>query len=503
MKKAILLLTSFVIFVSCSNLKKNEISNIPIRTVVTGKVINSITEEPLVRLALNRVGFEQEEFETELDSTGSFKIEFFTYVPLDAWLVYQTNFQILLNPGDSLNVEFDGSQEDRPELLETVKFAGTSSEKNRQATIFQKLYYSNSLYENDELIESANKKYEPEQFKIFADSLRETSSKFLNDYRKNYNPDKTVLSWATIFLQDDYYGNLTFYPSSYRKANVLKQNEWSVPISYYEYFNEKFPIEEGLQNGHAVSSYLDKYLSYIRAITLNKIKNDELNNHQNKSIAESENERDSTMLKLIMEKTSSELLREAMLTYVFNSFIEYSMIESFDKYQSIAEQNIHSAFLKEPLFKKHKTTKEKIANAKEIETNRIKTLDSFLNGIVTNNKGKVTYIDIWATWCGPCREEFPYSRKLQDKFSDKIEFVFVCIESEERAYKNTLKEFDLKGTHYFLNKEQSKELREKLQLNGVPHYILIDKNGKTIADGFETRPSEDKTEKEIINLIGT
>ena len=498
MKQCILLVAILVVSISCST-ESNKTYNSSARTVVTGKVINRQTDQQTISLFVNRVGFAQEEFETKLDSTGSFEIEFATYVPVDAWLKYQVNTLVILRPADSLYVELDGVHQKRNELLETIKYGGSAAEINKQIGIYQKQYYSSSIYiyDNDKLT-IATKNYEPERFREFADSIRQEEKKFLNNFIEQYKPDEFVQSWITYNIYEDYYGILTFYPDDHRKANVLKQSEWTVPISYYDYFSEPLSIEveKGLPSGYAVNDYLDKYLSYMWRLT-----RDELKDLNRKSSVESTFAFDSIALDKIMKHTPQGLFRETMLTYVFNNFIEKSEIESFDKFKSLAESNIHIAFLRETLFKKYETAKEKIINAEEIAVNRIRSLDTFMNGLFTKSKGKVVYVDIWATWCGPCRAEFPYSKKLHDEFSDKVEFVYMCIDSEEFAYKNTLKKIQIPGVHYFFDSEQSLAIHEKLKFEGVPFYILIDQNGNPVNRGYRFKPSEDETIKRIKDLV--
>jgi thiol-disulfide isomerase/thioredoxin len=497
MRKIILLLTSLVIFISCSNQKEIEISSVPIRTVVTGKVINPISDEPTISLWVNRVGFEPEEIKVLLDSTGNFKTYFLTYVPVDVWVSYHINFLVLLKPGDSLYVEFDATRKSRPELLETVKFEGSAGENNRQASIFQKMYYANDLYvyEHDEpyhRVENAYKNYEPDRFKIFADSMRQEGIQFLDDYIRQYKPNEFVKSWATFAINKDYYDYMSFYPNSHRKANVLKQNEWSVPIAYYDYFKEPYALEEGLHSGYAIGGYLNRYRSYIYALVRDKLKG--YTPEKSKQLW------DSLALNSIVANTQSNSLREATLTYEFLSYLLNSDIETFERYKYLAEENIHSEFLREPLFEKYETIKKKVEGQIANRYSKVESLDKLMGGIISNNKGKVTYVDIWATWCAPCREEFPYSKKLQQAFSDdKVSFVFICIESKENSYENTLKQLQLGGTHYFLNEEQSAELREALEIDGIPRYVLIDKNGKMVSE--EYRPSDDATKGQIEKLV--
>ena len=64
------------------------------------------------------------------------------------------------------------------------------------------------------------------------------------------------------------------------------------------------------------------------------------------------------------------------------------------------------------------------------------------NKILQENKGKVIYIDCWATWCGPCKKAMPDSKKLMKKYEGTdVSFVYVCIESEEKLWKKLISEF--------------------------------------------------------------
>jgi thiol-disulfide isomerase/thioredoxin len=150
--------------------------------------------------------------------------------------------------------------------------------------------------------------------------------------------------------------------------------------------------------------------------------------------------------------------------------------------------------LKEPLFDLYNKTKERIENPKISMDAVLKKLDSssinqIMDSILFNNKGKVIYLDCWATWCGPCRSEMPNSKKLMKQMDGKeITFVYLCIDSEEKLWKTCLDEFQLGGQHYFLSKKQSSDLRRIFEVNGIPHYFLFDKNGTIVEKGSHLRP---------------
>lgn len=119
-------------------------------------------------------------------------------------------------------------------------------------------------------------------------------------------------------------------------------------------------------------------------------------------------------------------------------------------------------------------------------------------------KGKIVYADIWATWCGPCVEELPKAKEIQQKFSEKddVVFLYVSIDSKSTNWKNFLeKDPAFKGTHINISDDtEVSKLYKAYQMSGVPAYFLIDKEGKIIT-ATASRPSSGKVEGEIRALV--
>ncbi|GAA4320418.1 hypothetical protein GCM10023149_19680 [Mucilaginibacter gynuensis] len=118
-------------------------------------------------------------------------------------------------------------------------------------------------------------------------------------------------------------------------------------------------------------------------------------------------------------------------------------------------------------------TPANISYTKATESDMIKLL-------VKKYPGKGIYIDLWATWCAPCRDEFTYYPQLIDKFGDKVAFVFLCNRSPEQTFKEIIAKLPFKAEHYFLNTEQNATLFKEFNVSGIPHYIFITKEGKII-----------------------
>lgn len=118
-------------------------------------------------------------------------------------------------------------------------------------------------------------------------------------------------------------------------------------------------------------------------------------------------------------------------------------------------------------------------------------------------KGKVVYVDVWATWCGPCVEEIPHSKKLQGTFQeDKVIFLNVSVDNNREAWKRMLvKEKDWLGTHIILDERAKDTFSRNYKVIEIPKYLLIDQNGK-IVSAKASPPSSAKVIKgEISSLL--
>ena len=119
-------------------------------------------------------------------------------------------------------------------------------------------------------------------------------------------------------------------------------------------------------------------------------------------------------------------------------------------------------------------------------------------------KGKVVYVDVWATWCKPCVSEFPYAKQLQQIFlpTDQVAFLYLSIDANQAAWKKMVST-DKVPSGYHINifdQKQSGQFRKSYLIGSVPRYILIDKQGN-IANPEAPKPSSKNIEKAIESLI--
>ncbi len=117
-------------------------------------------------------------------------------------------------------------------------------------------------------------------------------------------------------------------------------------------------------------------------------------------------------------------------------------------------------------------------------------------------KGKYVYVDVWATWCGPCRAEIPFLKEMEKNFHNKnIAFISIStdVEKDHDKWKTFVKEKELSGIQVIADKTNIDFLKS-FDINTIPRFILIDPAGNVI-DADAARPSNPKLKTQLEGLL--
>ncbi|MBL7892583.1 MAG: TlpA family protein disulfide reductase [Bacteroidia bacterium] len=180
-----------------------------------------------------------------------------------------------------------------------------------------------------------------------------------------------------------------------------------------------------------------------------------------------------------------------------------SIFERMEKMEKKAE---YTTIVKDKLGKWMKT---KLPKTETTKSNDPSSGNKFrgMNGkevSLSDFKGKVVYVDFWASWCGPCRQQFPFSKELHEKLSDKqkkeVVFLYISIDDNEDAWKNAVKQLQLTGEQALSPGGWNSPAAKQFQISSIPRYMLIDKKGN-IVNPNASRPSDENTLQDILDLL--
>ncbi|PVX51969.1 thiol-disulfide isomerase/thioredoxin [Balneicella halophila] len=444
MKKLLWIAIATLVIVACTK-------EAPDYTVLSGKLENvSGLKEIRVRGAYDfSQVIEVKEDGTFADTLQPIKTGYYTLQ------IGRANLPMYLEQGDNLNVTVDISNSENPlsfsdgKAVAVNKYLADKNKASREKVAKLGGFQGIFGMEEDKFLETMKSMNEEETKRL--DSTKNLPEKFIELEKKT--------------IEYDYLYNLSLYPEYH--AYVTKKEDYEAPESITKplesltYDNEKDYNEIGIYKQLVLSHFINRYYDDAndRDEVLNEVKGagiESLKTDMARSLSQG--------LSLGAKDAKAEADRIKSLTS------DEDVIKDVDKFLSSASEL--SEGKPSPKF-----TYPNI-NGKDV------SLDDL--------KGKLVYIDVWATWCGPCKREIPFLKQLEKDYHNKaVHFVSISIDEKKNDWEKMVKDQDLKGIQLHAKEAWKSSLVQDYKINGIPRFILLDKEGNIItADA--PRPSTDE-----------
>lgn len=454
----VLIISLFFLLISCKEKSKHYT---PTTTIIEGQIASS--DSPVISL------FGSEEIKAAIDPTGKFIIQ----AELEKAGFYSLGLsnhtiQLFIVPGDRISLTAD-----QRTLQASVVFKGDHAKENNYLVVYENL--KSTLQPQD--FQTFFTQQEDEFIKAVEERTAVLNAS-QQDYQKKNGPFDEF--FAEMISEE------VAYDAAIMKMNYPVYFEYLMPDSNvvlsdtYDSFLQNLEIDsEDNLMVPAYKGFIMKYLEF-------KTKNDTSDHESTQNI-----NRFNNISKLFQSENVKNLLYYTLLKEILETSINdasllmdmYTEAQTNTKYKNEITTGFNSW-----------SSLLKGKSAPDFECSAVNGKTVSLH----NFTGKLIYIDIWATWCGPCLRELPYLENLQEKYKQRedIAFISISIDDDKAAWSAMVKEKDMKGIQLHANTEMHLKIVSDYLINGIPRFIIIDKSGN-IWNANAPRPSS----KEIIHEI--
>ncbi len=430
-----IILAVFVMALMVSCEKKEKVNY----ALVSGKIENTSGTEIEIRTYKKKVK------KIKLSQDGSFKDTIFNPKGHYYFMTKKGALELYLDNGFDIQITLDANQ-----FYKTVTYKGRGNEVNTYLLKFNPKVFElkKQLYTLEETaflkkVDSFQKEVRKEIKGLDANFVKK-QNKVLDYQRAIYLGNYEVIH-KRVTKNKDFKVSNTF-PNPLENIDLENNKDFDEFSIYQQLIENVFSENVEKEVARSGKEYYKVALEKIRTMKEGSIRN--------------------SLLYDLLFKTSNEDAKKE----IFGVIMELSTDEKLKKkFKKVAKGN------PSPTFENYENYKGGTTSLKDFE-------------------GKFVYIDVWATWCPPCRKQIPFMKKIEEKYHKKdIVFISISVDDLEKkeVWKQMVKEKEMAGVQLFADKSFDSDFIKNYSVNSIPRFIFLDKKGKII-DANAPRPSEPK-----------
>ncbi len=470
MKNLFYLALSLLVFNSCSDNNSNTKTKGPIPTTIVG----TINQSPYPNIIFTD---DNNRFEGQI-TNGQFSININIAQPGLYVVAYGRDKSVVfINPGDTLYISAEGQRFSR-----TLSFKGDIADENvflNEKALLDRQRYSTKVkdYKLGEAEYIAAMNYTREQNQSEIDKAA-AKNKFNPAFISLMN-NEILYEWANHRI------NYKLYNEFYNKIEHLELSD-----NYYSFLQDLNYDDASLLGSTKFKEFISNYTGVF-----------------------AKKERDAST-DIDLQDNAEAMAKFDFINSTFKDqaivdFLLYTTLKQHIRYEGAnGTKELLGIFNNKNDNEKHKAEIQKdyavwenLEEGQAAPTFNYADMNGKLYGL-ENFKGKYVYIDVWATWCGPCRKELPHLEELQEKYkgSDKIVFTSVSIDQDTGAWRKMVAEKEMQGVQLLADAAWQSSIVRDYKISGIPRFLLIGPDGEIISVNAP-RPSSDRIKAKLAHLI--
>ncbi|WP_428662837.1 TlpA family protein disulfide reductase [Runella sp.] len=360
----------------------------------------------------------------------------------------------ILEPNDEVTMTFDAKN-----FWQSICYTGNSAAK---FSYYKEDFATTTLSQNWETTAKAKLKSSKNEFYRYLTQIENSRLKILEKYKSQLTPSFCTICRADVKAAI----GKKMVQAIYREAEAksIEPTDSLIPVAYRGSFTEIIPLQNEITAKSMSYPTMVMYFLMLKypspGIPFGE-QNDYFKTNKSK------------FHPAFVETLQSELL-EGEINYKGATPGLLHQVTEFEK------QYPHSRFtarIKEVLIKKARFLPGKPAFAFTLRD----TTGQYVQ--LADFKGKIVYLDFWASWCGPCITQIKSAKKLKDHFKDQkdLVFIYISIDEKDSNWRKAIANHHITGIHLRDDIKNEKSIANIYDATSIPSSFIIDKTGNFYA----------------------
>lgn len=346
---------------------------------------------------------------------------------------------------------------------------------------------NNYLLEKDDITQKVMKEGKNSLFKLDEPNFVSELKKLYDSYRLILEATKDISAdFKSQEIEDLTYEYMSWI-GEYRIFHIYasENQHFNVSDSFYNDFNKvDFDDYGKYQNNSTYRELVLIRLRELRSMRIKELKN----NNEDFSMVD-------LWFDLIEEEVKGDSIQEALLTSALFEVLNGNILsvdETHELYNNVSPL-IQSKSNKDRIKQLYTDVKKLWAGSPSPMFSGYESYDGTIVSL-EDFKGSYVYIDVWATWCGPCKIQIPFLETLEKDYHGKnIKFISISVDKDAdiKKWKKMIVEKEMTGIQLIADKQLKSTFIRDYNISGIPRFILIDPEGNII-NSNAPRPSSDE-----------